>query len=59
LHVVALGAGGTGNLAEAEADALGLAVLRYEPDPFRVRALDTVRIDPRSGSARAERLRLR
>lgn len=54
-----LGAGGTGNLAEPEADALGLAVLRYEPDPFRVRAVDTVRIDPQSGSARAERLRLR
>lgn len=54
-----LGAGGTGNLAEPEADALGLAVLRYEPDPFRVRAVDTVRIDPQTGSARAERLRLR
>lgn len=54
-----LGAGGTGNLAEPEADALGLAVLRYEPDPFRVQAVDTVRIDPQTGSARAERLRLR
>ncbi|MBJ7521525.1 MAG: metallophosphoesterase [Solirubrobacteraceae bacterium] len=54
-----LGAGGTGNLAEPEADALGLAVLRYEIDPFRVLAVDTVRIDPQSGSASAQRLRLR
>lgn len=54
-----LGAGGTGNLAEPEADALGLAVLRYEADPFRVLAVDTVRIDPQSGSASAQRLRLR
>jgi predicted phosphodiesterase len=54
-----LGAGGTGNLAEPRADALGLAVLRYELNPFRVRAVDTVRIDPQTGSARAERLRLR
>lgn len=54
-----LGAGGTGNLAEPEADALGLAVLRYSADPFRVLAVDSVRIDPGTGSARAQRLRLR
>lgn len=54
-----LGAGGTGNLAEPEADALGLAVLRYAADPFRVLAVDTVRIDPASGSASAQRRRLR
>lgn len=54
-----LGAGGTGNLAEPEADALGLAVLRYAADPFRVVAVDTVRIDPESGSASAQRRRLR
>lgn len=54
-----LGAGGTGNLAEPEADALGLAILRYEARPFRVLAVDSVRIDPGTGSASAERLRLR
>ncbi|WP_206678975.1 hypothetical protein, partial [Salmonella enterica] len=54
-----LGAGGTSNLAEPEADTLGLAVLRYGVRPFRVLAVDTVRIDPQSGSASAQRLRLR
>ncbi|MBJ7331442.1 MAG: metallophosphoesterase [Solirubrobacteraceae bacterium] len=54
-----LGAGGTGNLAGPEADALGLAVVRYSVDPFRALAADTVQIDPATGSARAERLRLR
>lgn len=54
-----LGAGGTGNLAEPEADALGLAILRYETDPFHVLAVDSVRIDPGTGSASAQRLRLR
>jgi len=52
-----LGAGGTGNLGE-DAD-LGLAVLTYARAPrFAPLAADLVRVDPRTGSAHAERRRL-
>jgi len=52
-----VGGGGTGNLEKAQ--PFGLAVLVYEARPrFEPLAADLVEIDPRAGSARAERRQL-
>nr|MBA3747656.1 metallophosphoesterase family protein [Solirubrobacterales bacterium] len=58
LNPGSLGAGGTGNLAEAGGD-IGLARLIYDSVPrFAPRAADLVQIDPGNGSAQAQRHRL-
>src|SRR4051794_3064101 len=51
-----VGAGGTGNLTEDE--DIGVAAVAYRRAPFTPLAIDLVRIDPGSGSASAQRLRL-
>jgi predicted phosphodiesterase len=48
-----IGGGGAGNFNENQ--PFGLAVMTYEPKPFRPLAADLVRINPRDGSANAER----
>ena len=53
-----VGAGGTGNLADAPTD-VGIARLAYSTSPrFKPLAVDLVSIDPGSGSATAHRIRL-
>jgi predicted phosphodiesterase len=53
-----IGAGGTGNLADAPTD-VGIARVVYAAKPrFRPLAADLVSIDPSSGSATARRVRL-
>jgi Calcineurin-like phosphoesterase superfamily domain len=53
-----VGAGGTGNLADAPTK-VGIARLAYSIDPrFSPLAVDLVSIDPGSGSATAQRVRL-
>ncbi len=48
-----IGGGGAGNFHENQ--PFGLAALTYEADPFEPLAADLVRINPRDGSASAER----
>ena len=48
-----IGGGGAGNFNENQ--PFGLAVLTYELRPFQPLAADLVRINPRDGSANAER----
>jgi predicted phosphodiesterase len=48
-----IGGGGAGNFHENQ--PFGLAVLTYERRPFEALAVDLVRINPRDGSANAER----
>ena len=53
-----VGAGGTGNLADAPTN-VGIARLAYSIDPrFTPLAADLVSIDPGDGSATAQRVRL-
>jgi predicted phosphodiesterase len=48
-----IGGGGAGNFHENQ--PFGLAALTYERRPFEALAVDLVRINPRDGSANAER----
>lgn len=58
LNAGSVGAGGTGNLADAGGD-IGLARLIYRSTPrFEPLAADLVQIDPGTGSAQAQRYRL-
>jgi hypothetical protein len=51
-----VGAGGTGNLSEAQ--GIGLAIVSFRRDPFAPLAADLVRVDPGSGAGEARRVRL-
>jgi predicted phosphodiesterase len=54
-----VGAGGTGNLAETTPTSVGIARLAYSTEPrFAPLAADLVSINPGSGSATAQRVRL-
>jgi hypothetical protein len=51
-----VGAGGTGNLTEGQ--VIGLAVLTFSRFPFDPEAVDLIRVDPGTGAARAQRVRI-
>jgi predicted phosphodiesterase len=50
------GAGGTGNLTEGQ--VIGLAVVTFSRFPFDAEAADLIRVDPGTGAAKAQRVRL-
>ena len=51
-----VGAGGTGNLTEGQ--VIGLAVATFSRFPFDPEAVDLIRVDPGTGAAKAQRVRL-
>ena len=51
-----VGAGGTGNLTEGQ--VIGLAVVTFSRFPFNAEAVDLIRVDPGTGAAKAQRVRI-